>query len=195
MALFTVEASHGKARVTTPRPSDLGTVPTGEDRSRNHTAAGTFAPRNQAAVGRSAKAALRAPYRQAERRVSAALAAQLGPNESDRVLASALAVFHAVRRELGSGSALVQGPTITYAVETVLAGYFLSVAADAGFATELGLSMHERAMLCETQAGRALAVALAAAKAISASGPAQPRGTLADLERRMRRMGVGPRDG
>lgn len=183
--LFTIERSHGAPRLTAPRPSDLGTVPTEEERSRNHTVTGTFAFNNRAAVGRSAKAVLRKPYREAKRRVCEALAGQREPADSDRVLGGALALFHAARRELGSGSPLVQGPALTYAVETVLAGFFLSEAAHAGFSTRQGLLMHERAMLCETQANRALATALAAARVVG-TGRGNSAGSLAELERKMR---------
>jgi hypothetical protein len=165
--LHTIELSHGKRRLTAPRPTALGTVPTDEDRSRDHTAAGTFAPGNQAAVGRSARSALRAPYRAAEKRISEALASGNTPSDSDRLLTDALAVFHSARRELGSGSAFVQGPTIAYAVETVLAGYFMSHAASVGFLTDAGMLLHDRALACEQAAARAMTAALAAAKALS----------------------------
>jgi len=164
--LFTIEKSHGRPRLTAPRLTDLGTVPTAQERSQNHTAKGTFADKNKAAVGRSAKAAVRKPYGEAEGRISAALVANTEPSASDRLLADALAVFHAARRELGSGSAFVQGPTIAYAAETILAGYFMSEAAQAGFLTDRGMQLHERAMACETQAARAMTAALAATKAL-----------------------------
>jgi hypothetical protein len=181
--LFTIEASHGKDRLTGPRPTDIGTVPTAEDRSRDHTAAGTFALGNQAAVGRSARTALRSPYRAAEKRISEALASGAEPSDSDRLLADALAVFHSARRELGSASAFVQGPTIAYAVETILAGYFMSEAAAAGFMTDRGLALHERAMACEQAAGRAMTAALAATKALSARRRRDP----ADIHRAVER--------
>jgi hypothetical protein len=165
--LFTIEPSHGKARLTAPRPSDLGTVPTGEDRERDHDSRGLFVPGNQAAVGRGARGALRAPYEAARKRVGEALASGTTSSDADQVLTDALAVFHAVRRELGSGSAIVQGPAIAYAVETILAGYFTKEAATAGFLTERGMLLHDRALACEQAAARAMTAALAAAKALS----------------------------
>jgi len=164
--LFTVELSHGKPRLTAPRPSDLGSVPTGRDRSADHDARGRFTPANQAAVGRTARMALRAPYRAAEERIRQATAEQCEPGESDRLLADALAVFEAARRELGTRSVFAQGPTIAYAIETTLAGFYMQQAAAEGFLTERGLELHERAMQCEQAALRAMTAALAATKAL-----------------------------
>src|SRR5262245_24993220 len=59
--LFTIEESHGKARLTAPRPSDLGAVPTETERGRDHDARGRFKPGNRAQVGKAAKRALTAP--------------------------------------------------------------------------------------------------------------------------------------
>jgi hypothetical protein len=177
--LFSIEQSHGKPRLTAPRPTDLGTVETGADRRRDHKSDGTFAPGNQAAVGRSARAAVRAPYLAAEKRISEALASGTEPTESDRLLSDALAVFHAARRELGVSSAFVQGPTIAYSVETILAGFFTKAAADAGFLTERGMKLHERALACEQAAARAMTAALAAAKAVT--GKRAPKGANAIL--------------
>lgn len=161
------EQSHGKERLALVRPSDLGTVPTGDDRSRDHTMAGTFAPGNKAAVGRSAKSALRAPYRAAEKRLSEALAGNVEPSEADRLLTDALAVYQAASRELGIGSAFVQGPTIAYSVETILAGHYMQAAAVAGFLTDRGMQLHDKAQACEQAAARAMTAALAATKALS----------------------------
>jgi hypothetical protein len=143
-------------------------VETEGERSRDRTERGWFAPGNKAAVGRSARSALRAPYRAAEKRISEALAAGDEPTDSDRLLADALAVYHAARRELGSSSAFVQGPCLAYAVETVLAGYFVREAAREGFLSTPGLRFHDRALACEQAAARALTAALAAAKALGA---------------------------
>lgn len=162
-ALHTIEVSHEKPRLTRPRPSDLGTVETGEDRSQDHGSDGRFQPGNQAAANRSARRALRAPLRAARDRIAAA---QAEPEVADRLLADALAVFEAARAELGTRSVFAQGPTIAYAVETILAGFYMQQAAAEGFLTERGMKLHERAMACETQAARSMTAALAATKAL-----------------------------
>lgn len=109
---------------------------------------------------------MRRPYREARKRVSEALAQRAEPSVADLLLADALGVYHSARRELGTSSAFVHGPTIAYAIETILAGYYMREAAVAGFLTERGMQLHDRAMACETQAARALTAALAAAKAV-----------------------------
>lgn len=163
-SLYEHELSHGKPRLTQPRPTALGTVGTVPERSRDHCPDGTFAPGNQAAVGRSARQALRGPYALAEERVSEALARRVEPTVADQLLTDALAVYRSAVRELKSGSAFVHGPTISYACEVVLAGYFMARAAEAGFDTEAGQAFHDRAMACEQAAGRASTAALAATK-------------------------------
>jgi hypothetical protein len=172
----TFEPSHGKVRLVGPRLSALGTVPTGEDRRRNHTAAGTFAPGNDAARERASKAGMRRPYRQARKRVHEALASGVDPSEADALLTDAFAVYLTVRRELGAGSAFIEGPAIFYAAESILAGYYMRAAADAGFLTELGMQLHDRALACEQAAARAMTAALAAAKALG--GKKKPKNAI-----------------
>jgi hypothetical protein len=176
--LHTIEMSHGKARLIGPRPSDLGTVPTDPQASEDRDARGWFRPGNKVAVGRSARTAIRAPYRAAEKRIHEALGKGAEASDADRLLADALAVFQAVRRELGSGSALVQGPSIAYSVETILAGYYHREAAREGFLTDQGMLLHDRALACEQAAGRAMVAAFAASKALSARRPKQRNAAL-----------------
>lgn len=165
--LHTVELSRGKPRLTAPRPSDLGTVETAGDRDRDHGNDGRFVAGNRAAVGRSARRALTAPLRAAQRRVADAAQGQAAP-VADALLGDALAVYGSVRVELGSRSVLVLGPAVTYATETVLAGWFVRRAAETGLDTEEGARLLGLAHACETQATRALTAALAAAKAVGA---------------------------
>ena len=178
--LFTIEQSHGKPRLTGPRPSDLGTVETGGDRGRDRDAGGRFQTGDKAAVGRSAKRALRAAYSAANDRLKSVVGE--GP-VADQLLADASAVHRAARLELGTSSVFVEGPSIAYAVESVLAGYFMAEAAQAGFLSDRGLELHQRAMQCETQAQRAMTAALAAVKALKDRRKADD--PLAALDRRL----------
>jgi hypothetical protein len=162
--LHTIELSHGKARLTQPRLSDIQTVETGSDRLRDHDEKGRFTHRNRAAVGKGARRALAAPLRAARTRIIQSAGAT--PDVADELLADALAVAAAARIELGVKSVFVEGPIIAYAVESILAGYYTKEAASAGFLTPLGMKLQERAMQCETQATRAMTAALAAAKAM-----------------------------
>lgn len=177
--LFTIEQSHGKPRVTGPRPSDLGTVPTGRDRSRNHGADGRFQPGNDAARDRGAKRALTAPLRAARTRLREAVEGQ-DPDEADALLGAAMAVYASARAELGSNSTFVAAPCVTFATESVLAGYFTTLAAKAGFCTEQGAAYLKLAHDCETHAQRAMTSALAAAKAL---GGKRRQKTLSLVER------------
>lgn len=176
--LHTIELSHDKPRLTGPRPSDIGTVPTGEDRSNNHNPDGTFAPRNGAAKDRAAKRRLKHHMLEARARVAAAvqgaLSRGLAPEEaenaanaSDVILASALAYYDKARRELGSSSIFVIGPCVFYGAELAIANYLTSEAAKAGLTTEAGMLLHDRALASEQAATRALTAALAATKALS----------------------------
>jgi hypothetical protein len=167
--LFTVEVSHGKPRLTGPRPTDLETVPTGYDRERDQDGRGRFTSGNKAAVGRGARKAIRAPYDAAKERISEALEKHpdVEPAVADVLLRDALLIFNACRAELGTRSVWAQGPTVAYAIETTLAGYYMQEAAAAGFLTERGEHLHDRAMACETQAARAMTAALAATKALA----------------------------
>jgi hypothetical protein len=172
--LHTVEVSHGKPRLTQPRPSDLGTVETGIDRRRDHDEQGRFRHGNRAAVGRSARSALRAPLRAARERIRLAVPAD-EPNVADELLDDALRVVSAARLELGSRSVFTEGPLISYATESILAGFYMREAAREGFLTAAGARLHERAQACQQQALRAMTGCLAAAKALAArDGRADP---------------------
>jgi hypothetical protein len=182
--LFTIEDSHGKPRLTQPRPSDLGSVETGADRSRDHNADGTFSNGNSAARNRGARSALRGPYRAARRRIVEALANQAEPEVADVLLRDALLIFEAARAELGSRSVFTQGPTIAYAIESTLAGYYHQEAALAGHLTERGLELLDRAQSCETQAARAMTAALAAAKALGSKRTRSTKSVVQIIEER-----------
>lgn len=163
--LFTIEQSHGKPRLTAPRLSDLESVPTGGDRHRDHNADGTFAQRNQAAKGRSARRALVAPLRAAAERVRVATAGE-AVCERDRLLADANAVYASTCCELGTRSTLVLSALAAHACESVLAGHFVQSAAAVGLGTDEGGRLLGLAHSCETQASRAMTAALAAMKAL-----------------------------
>jgi hypothetical protein len=136
---------------------------------------------------------MRAPYRAAEKRVNEALASSTDPSEADAVLRDALAIFEAARAELGTRSVFAQGPTIAYAVETALAGFYMQAAGAAGFLTEKGMLLHDRAMACETQANRAMTAALAASKALGGKKKPKPVSVVAQIERAVA-QGVRPPD-
>jgi hypothetical protein len=171
--LFTIEESHGKPRLIAPRPSDLGTVPTGHDRRQDHNPDGTFAIRNRAAADRSAKRALTAPLRAALERVRDVTEGQ-APEQADELLAAAMSIYASARRELGTRSTLVLSALAVHATESVLAGHYVKRAAAVGLESDQGQTLLECAHRCETQAARAMTAALAATKALRGSRSAKP---------------------
>jgi hypothetical protein len=164
-ALFTIEESHGKPRLTQPRPSDVGTVETGSDRRVDHDAQGRFTPGNRAAADRSARRALTAPLRAALTRVRAATEAE-PVDVRDRLLADAMAVYSSTRRELGSRSTMVLWAVSVFASEGILAAHYLERATEVGLESPEGERLHARSQTSQTQAARAMTSALAAAKAL-----------------------------
>ena len=168
--MSTIEQCRDKPRLTRKRMSNLGTVGTVDERSRDRAEGGRFAVGNKAASGRAAKRALTAPLRAARKRLQEAGEA-VPPSDADALLSDAMAVYASARLELGSASVFVLGPTVAFATETVLSGYFAKLAADAGFDTERGLELLVVAQRCETQAARAMTAALAATKALGEKRP------------------------
>lgn len=168
--LFTIEQSHGKPRLTAPRLSDVGTVPTADEPSKDRLDGGRFAPGNQVAANRSAKRALTAPLRAARTRLQD-LGEGLPRPVADELLTDAMAVYGSARLELGSSSVFVLANAVSFATESVLAGYLTKLAAQAGFDTEKGAAYLEQAQRCEQCAQRAMTAALAATKALSGRKP------------------------
>jgi hypothetical protein len=169
--LHTIELSRDKPRLTGPRLSDVGTVDTADERSRNHKADGTFAPRNEAAKGRRAKMALTRDVRMARRRCEDALRDAVEPSEADRLIADAEALYREAKRDVGHTSIVVVSPALTFAINTVLAGYYMNATAKAGFATKEGERLLSLAHACEQHAQRAMTAMLAAAKALGSGKP------------------------
>lgn len=176
-----VEVSHEKERLALVRLSDVGTVPTGEDRRRDHEPSGQFAKGNRAAAGRAAKRALTAPLRAARKRVQLALGAEC-PSATDELLSDAMSIYSSSKLDLGSRSVLVLGPLVTHATETVLAGFFARRAAELGLESEEAGRLLGLAHACETQATRALTAALAACKGLAGrkDGQADPHKAVLD---------------
>ncbi|HKY37218.1 MAG TPA: hypothetical protein VJN18_14845 [Polyangiaceae bacterium] len=179
-ALHTLELSHGKPRLTAPRLSDVGTVPTEGERSADHAPAGattqkpgTFVTNNKAARKRGAKRALRRPYAEARLRVrnavSEARSAVADPSAlptADALMADTFTLHLAGMSELGTDSTFVQGQSLVYAAETILYGFYLEAAGHEGLLTDRGMLLKAKATECATLAARALTAALAAAKAV-----------------------------
>lgn len=163
--LHTIELSHGKARLTQPRLSDLETVATVGEPSGDRGPGGRFTHGNRAASGARAKKAIGAPLRDARRRVLEATEGQPA-SDADELLRDALTVYRRARLELNADSVFVLSVLAQFATQSILAQYFTKRAAEAGFDTEKGLVLLEQGQRCEQQSQRAMTAALAATKAL-----------------------------
>lgn len=164
--LHTLEASHGRLRLTAPRLSDVGTVPSACEPSPDRVDGGLFAPGNKIAEGRSAKQAVRRPLKQARRRLEDAIARAVEPSEADQLIADADAVCREAMRSVGHGSILVLAPAVRFAVNSILAGHYSNKATEVGLTTEEGERLMGLAHGCEQQMLRASTAMLANAKAL-----------------------------
>jgi hypothetical protein len=165
--LFTIEDSHGRPRLTAPRLSDVGTVPSASEPSPDRAARGRFAPGNQAAKGSHAKRAVTRQVRDARRRVEEAIRDAVDPSEADQLMADAWAVYCDAKRDVGHRSILVVAPAVHFASNTILAGYFKNAATASGLKTEEAERLLGLAWQCEQQALRASTAMLANAKALN----------------------------
>lgn len=153
---MTLERSHGKPRATRPRLRDVAAVaPDADRRRRNHDHRGRFAAGNAAGAGQGAKRVLEAP----EVGLEAGLAsASCTPSEAAtraQLVQSVRALYRAARKDLGCDSPVCLSSTATYARETVLAGYLIAAAVEAGLTTDRGLQLLEAAQRSEGRAERA----------------------------------------
>lgn len=133
---MTIERSHGKARPTLPRSSDLGTVPpTDADPRRCRTANGQFTSGNQAAVGRGAKAAIRKLLGKGVTLTNA---------EAISVARDAARLFGDTLRELPNDGPTVRQLVALFARHSALAAYWSAKASAAGLGTAEGIEAQER---------------------------------------------------
>jgi hypothetical protein len=130
----TIEASHGKARPTMLRSSDL-TEATERDPSVDRVEAGRFAPGNRIAVGRGWKEGVRK---------------LLPPDSADaevqRIADDAALVYRSVLRSLSSDGPLVRLQVAKLARHEAVAGYFQAKAMAAGLSSDEGVALDDRAI-------------------------------------------------
>jgi hypothetical protein len=164
---MSVENSHGKARLTSPRVSDMADEPTsGEHQAPKHGRG------NQNAKYRGTQESVRAPLKAAVGdEVRKALGGRVTPQESRLVAGNALQIAGDAQREVGVVSPFVSHHVTRFGVNAALAGFYTQAAAEAGFDTERGLAMMEAAHKCEARAERAMVAADAAAKAFAGKRP------------------------
>lgn len=127
---MTIETSHGKARPTLPRSSDLATVETVKDPSAGRSEGGRFAAGNRTAVG--------AKWKNACRKLLGSFAAG-NPEAAAAVARDSWRLFTATMRELPADGAQVRQLAALGARHAALASYFTARSADVGLDTDEGI--------------------------------------------------------
>jgi len=160
-----IESSHGKARPTLPRSSDLQAVPTVSDAERQRAgsrdAHGRFAPGNVIGRGRGWKRAIaRVLGRHIEDPVAIAVAADAWKD------------YCATLRQLPSDGPMVRGLVALKARHLALAAYFHGLGAERGLSTEEGMAALEMASKHGQRAERLAVTALDVATKLAK----EPRG-------------------
>jgi hypothetical protein len=167
------ERSHGKVRPRQVRSSDLqrlAAAASGAERPVDRDSSGRFAPRNQAALGRGGKAAVRRLLGRSS---------NITDPEALAVARDADRLFLATLRELPGDGPTVRQLAALYARHVALASFWSARASAAGLGTDEGVTAQEHAtkhgLRVERLAVTMLDVARATAAAAAAkAGPVDP---------------------
>lgn len=168
---MTIEKSHGKARPTLPRASDLGVVDTAEKPSAGRDVGGRFSAGNRLAEGARWKASIKR---------------SLGPRsagDADLVFRDAWRVYLATLRALPSDAAPVRSLAALHARHMALNGYFTAAASEAGLTSDRGTELQALADAQSQRAERTLVSCIAIAKALA--GPRAKTSSLASMRARV----------
>lgn len=131
---MTIERSHGKARPTLPRSSDLAVVQADEKPAAGRDAQGRFAAGNPIGQGARWKATIR-------RIIGRGATSE----QADSVARQAFRLYCALLRELPSDGPSVRTLAALQARHAALAAFETDRAAELGFETEAGQAALERA--------------------------------------------------
>lgn len=149
------EASHGKARTTMPRASDVGELPEPPSPTVGRTAHGHFAAGNKQsgeALG----------WARAQRKV---LAVHVGDAAAKICARDAWSMYCALLREMPVKSAAVKSTLGLHSRHMALAAYYSTEASRAGLLTDRGIKLMAEATKHGERAERLLVTSFAAAKA------------------------------
>lgn len=129
-----IEQSHGKARPTLPRASDLAAVPAVPERSRNHDERGRAVPGNDLGRGRGWKQALRKM-----------LGRGASDSEAIAVAEDAWRLFCGALRELPHDGQNVRSLVMRKARHEAMSAYWSAKASLLGLDSPEGIKAEERA--------------------------------------------------
>lgn len=158
---MTIERSHGKARPTLVRSSDLAPVETARDPAAGRDASGRFGPGNRVSIGQGWKAVVRR---------------MLGKGASDpeavAVQRDTVKLFRAIVRELPSDGATVRQLAALQARHTALSAFYGAKAAELGLGSEAGVQAAEQSTKHGQRAERLAVTCLDVATKMAAAAPA-----------------------
>lgn len=167
---MTIEQSHGRPRITRPRPSDVHGA-TGRAPTRQRDRKGHFEAGNTLASGRTWKAALRA----------------LLPTGADEQAAQRL--YAAACRELEHDNVFARAEALRFVAHTITASQLRVEVSKAGLGTALGLKLTAAANAADDLAAKSAIAALAFTKR---SSPSTKATTTLDAARARIRGGEAP---
>lgn len=167
-----IEQSHGKARPTLPRASDLSTIQTDGKPVTGRGPDGRFAPGNGSAIGARFVHTIRK-----------CLGTKASDGEAKVVARDARRVFAHLMRSLPSDAPPVRVLAAVHARHAALNAYFTAKAESAGLDTEKGLKLLEVADRQSQRAERVLVTCLDVATKIAKKSDAQDGSLLADFVR------------
>lgn len=152
---MTIEQSHGKARPTLPRSSDLSDIKAASNPSDGRGAGGRFAAGNSVGIGAREKNAIKR---------------LLGPTaSSNAVIRDARKLFAACLRDMPSDGANVRQLVALQARHGALAAYYAARAAELGLDTVDGAIADDRAMKHGQRAERLAVTSLDIATKLAAA--------------------------
>lgn len=162
---MTIEKSHGRARPTLPRASDLPKLEAAPERHGKRDAHGRFAPGNDAGRGRGVKHAI---ARMLGRLVQDADGVAMA------VASDAVRLFNAKVKDLPSDGPVVRSQLALACQHEALNGFWLATAMKAGLATDEGIRAQELAMKHGARAERCMVTCLDLAGKLAAVRPRVP---------------------
>lgn len=169
-----IEQSHGKARPTLPRATDLRPLPTVSEPTRNRDARGRFLPGNGVANGRGVRELIK---RHLGRDA-------VGP-ELEQLYREVRLLFVSLMKQLPSDAAQVQDLVARQARSSVLASRFAARAADLGYDTPAGHKALELSLKLDARAERNGVTAWdIATKLVDKNRKHERRGAVANIKAR-----------